>query len=66
MLIPSSQQALWGSIAVTLVALALFGALKGKFTGVSMARSALETVGIGGVAAAVAFALARLVAGGVS
>lgn len=64
MLIPQSQQALWGSVAVTFVALVLFGGLKGKFTGASIARSALETVAIGGVAAAVAFALARLVAGG--
>jgi vacuolar iron transporter family protein len=64
MLIPQSQQALWGSVAVTFVALVLFGGLKGKFTGASIVRSALETVAIGGVAAAVAFALARLVAGG--
>jgi len=64
MLVPQSQTALWGSIAVTFLALLTFGALKGKFTGASVARSAIETVTIGGVAAAVAFALARLVAGG--
>jgi vacuolar iron transporter family protein len=63
MLVPQSQQALWGSIAVTFVALIAFGALKGKFTGTSILRSALETTAIGGVAAAVAFALARLVSG---
>ena len=39
------------------------GALKGKFTGASVVRSAVETAAIGGVAAAVAFALARLVSG---
>ena len=38
MLVPQSQQALWGSIAVTFVALILFGALKGKFTGTSILR----------------------------
>lgn len=64
MLIPRSQSALWGSVAVTFVALLVFGALKGKFTGASVVRSAFETVAIGGIAAAVAFALARWVAGG--
>jgi VIT1/CCC1 family predicted Fe2+/Mn2+ transporter len=63
MLVPQSQQALWGSIALTFVALVVFGALKGKFTGSSVLRSAVETAAIGGVAAAVAFALARLVSG---
>lgn len=63
MLVPQSQQALWGSIAVTFVALLVFGALKGKFTGTPIVRSAIETTAIGGVAAAVAFALARLVSG---
>jgi vacuolar iron transporter family protein len=63
MLVPESGQALWGSIIVTFVALCAFGALKGKFTGMPIVRSALETAAIGGVAAAVAFALARLVSG---
>ena len=63
MLVPESQQALWGSIVVTFIALVAFGALKGKFTGTPIVRSALETAAIGGVAAAVAFALARLVSG---
>jgi vacuolar iron transporter family protein len=63
MLIPQSQVALWGSIAVTFVALVVFGGLKGKFTGTPILRSALETAAIGGIAAAVAFALARLVSG---
>jgi len=38
----------------------LFGALKGKALGSSIVRSALQTVLIGGVAAAAAFGLARL------
>jgi VIT1/CCC1 family predicted Fe2+/Mn2+ transporter len=63
MLVPQSQQALWGSIAVTFLALLVFGALKGKFTGTPILRSAIETTAIGGVAASVAFALARLVSG---
>jgi VIT1/CCC1 family predicted Fe2+/Mn2+ transporter len=63
MLVPFSSQALLGSIAVTFAALVTFGALKGRFTGMPIWRSAIETAGIGGVAAAVAFVLARLVSG---
>jgi len=63
MLVPQSQQALYFSIAVTFVALVVFGALKGKFTGTSIWRSAAETSAIGAAAAAVAFALARAVSG---
>jgi vacuolar iron transporter family protein len=63
MLVPKSQEALWGSIVVTFLALVLFGALKGRFTGTPIVRSAIETAAIGGVAAAVAFGLARLVSG---
>ncbi|HEY5095384.1 MAG TPA: VIT1/CCC1 transporter family protein [Candidatus Eremiobacteraceae bacterium] len=50
------------SIGVTMVALFIFGAVKGNFTGVSWARSALQTTLIGGIAAAVAFFCARLIA----
>ena len=63
MLVPTSQIALYWSIAVTFLALIVFGALKGKFTGASVWRSAIETSAIGAVAAAVAFAIARLVSG---
>ena len=63
MLVPDSGSALWGSVAATFVALLIFGALKGKFTGTNIVRSALQTTAIGGVAAAVAFFLARLVSG---
>jgi len=63
MLVPQSQDALYISMGMTFVALVLFGGLKGKFTGTPIVRSALETAAIGGVAAAVAFALARLVSG---
>ena len=63
MLIRESAPALYWSCAVTLVALLVFGAVKGALTGVSWVKSALQTVVIGGVAAAVAFAIARLVSG---
>ena len=63
MLIRESAPALYWSCAVTLVALFVFGAVKGALTGVSWVKSALQTVVIGGVAAAVAFMIARLVSG---
>ena len=49
------------SIAVTLAALAVFGYVKGRFTGARPWKSALQTTLIGGVAAAAAFAIARAV-----
>lgn len=47
------------SVVVTLVALTLFGYVKGRFTGARPVRSALQTVMIGSLAAAAAFAIAR-------
>ena len=58
----SARTALTVSVAVTLVALALFGYVKGHFTGSSPVRSGLQTVLIGGLAAAAAFAIARAIA----
>jgi VIT1/CCC1 family predicted Fe2+/Mn2+ transporter len=60
-LIPNTQMALLVSIGVTLLALFLFGLIKGHFTGVHPFRSALQTILVGGLAAAAAFALARLI-----
>ncbi len=53
--------ALHWSVGITLVALAVFGFIKGHFTGTSKIRSAGQTLIVGGVAAAAAFQLARLV-----
>jgi VIT1/CCC1 family predicted Fe2+/Mn2+ transporter len=50
------------SAVVTLAALGVFGFIKGRFTGAKALRSAIQTVVIGGVAAGVAFALAKLIA----
>lgn len=47
------------SALVTLIALAIFGGIKGRFTGVPVLRSALQTSMIGGMAAAAAFGIAR-------
>ena len=53
--------ALGTSVAVTLVALFIFGYVKGKLTGISAIRGGFQTVAIGGLASAAAFALARLI-----
>ena len=57
-----ARAALKISVAVTLVALAVFGGVKGRFTGVPIVRSGLQTTLIGGLAAAIAFAIARAIA----
>ena len=60
-LLASVEQALPWSAAVTLAALAVFGYVKARYTGAAPLRSALQTMTIGGMAAAVAFALARAI-----
>jgi len=54
--------ALLASVAVTLVALALFGGIKGRLTGRPPAHEAARTVLIGALASGSAYALARLIA----
>ena len=61
MIIANLNTALWVSVGVTLLPLFLLGFLKGQFTGVSPLRSGAQTVLVGGLAATVAFALARLI-----
>lgn len=63
MLVHKVTIALFSSIIITLMALLAFGALKGHFTGKSIWRSGLQTMSIGGAAAAAAFAIAKLVSG---
>ncbi|HEX3928155.1 MAG TPA: VIT1/CCC1 transporter family protein [Gemmatimonadales bacterium] len=58
---PSIATGLHWSIAVTLTALAVFGWVKGRFTGAPQLRSALHTLVVGGLAAGAAFLLARAV-----
>ena len=50
------------SVGATAVVLLLFGYVKGRFTGASPIRSALQTMLIGGLAACAAFAIARAIA----
>ena len=63
MLVRDIGTALRASILFTLVALAVFGGVKGQLTGGRALRSAVQTAVIGGIAAAVAFAIARAVSG---
>ncbi len=60
MLVADNLHALRLSVVITLVALAVFGAIKGRLLGTGALRSALQTSLIGGAAAAVAYTLARL------
>jgi vacuolar iron transporter family protein len=56
----SLPAALSASVAITLVALLVFGGVKGRLTGAGTVRSAVQTVVIGGLAAGAAYLLARL------
>jgi VIT1/CCC1 family predicted Fe2+/Mn2+ transporter len=56
-----ASTALLFSIMVTLLALLVFGFIKGRFTGMRPLRSALQTAFIGSVAAGAAFALAKAI-----
>ncbi len=59
LVLSDAQSALRVSVIITLIALAIFGGIKGRFTGVPIIRSALQTSLIGGLAAAAAFGIAR-------
>jgi vacuolar iron transporter family protein len=59
-LLNESSRALAASVVITLLALVVFGAVKGRLTGAGAWRSGLQTVLIGGLAAGAAYALARL------
>jgi VIT1/CCC1 family predicted Fe2+/Mn2+ transporter len=56
-----APRALSISVVVTLIALAAFGWMKGRFTGVSPFKSGLQTMTIGGIAAGAAFGIAKLI-----
>jgi VIT1/CCC1 family predicted Fe2+/Mn2+ transporter len=60
MFVSDSATALKLSVIITLFALAIFGAIKGKLVGTGWFRSALQTTLIGGAAASAAYLLARL------
>jgi VIT1/CCC1 family predicted Fe2+/Mn2+ transporter len=60
-LLHSRSTALWVSVRMTLTALLIFGYVKTRFTGLNPLRGAVQTVLIGGLAAATAFGIARLI-----
>lgn len=62
MIMATARAALAPSVVVTLVALLVFGYVKGRFTGAPAWRSSIQTAVIGGLAAAAAFGIARLIA----
>jgi vacuolar iron transporter family protein len=57
----SVHSALIGSVIVTLLALLVFGYIKGRFTTARPLRSAWQTVVVGGLAATAAFAIAKAI-----
>jgi vacuolar iron transporter family protein len=62
LILSSASRGLTVSAIVTLAALGIFGYIKGRFTGTGRLRSATQTMVIGGLAAAAAFMLAKLIA----
>lgn len=60
MMAPKMNQALTLSCSVTLIALGIFGGFKARFSGAPVMRGVVQTVMVGGLAAAAAFMLARL------
>jgi VIT1/CCC1 family predicted Fe2+/Mn2+ transporter len=60
-LVAGARRALVVSAAITVVALAVFGFVKGRFTGAGATKSAVQTVITGALAAGAAFLLARAV-----
>ena len=63
-LLPDAGHAFVLSAVLTGAALAVFGGVKGRLTGIAPWRAAVQTLAIGGVASTVAFLFARWVAGG--
>lgn len=61
MLVSTPQGALLVSVAVTLVALFVFGFIKGRFTTAKPFRSAMETALVGSLAAGAAFLIAKAI-----
>lgn len=60
-LLSVASTALLISVAATLLALLVFGYIKGRFTGTKPIRSGLQTALIGGLAAGAAFLIARAI-----
>lgn len=61
MIFHTAHTALILSIVITLAALAVFGLIKGRYTGARPLRSAMQTTVTGGLAAMAAFLIARAI-----
>ena len=61
LLLSRISSALTASVAVTLLALLVFGCVKARFTGISPLRGGLQTTVVGGLAAGAAYLIARLI-----
>jgi VIT1/CCC1 family predicted Fe2+/Mn2+ transporter len=61
MIMSNVLSGLYVSAVVTLIALFIFGYTKGRLTGIAPLRGGIRTVIIGGLAAAAAFGIARLI-----
>jgi len=62
MMTHAARTALWFSVAMTLIALFVFGLIKGRYTGARPLKSALQTTITGGLAAGAAFLIAKAIA----
>jgi VIT1/CCC1 family predicted Fe2+/Mn2+ transporter len=62
MLLHDAHTALAFSCVITLIALAIFGYVKGRYTGAKRLKSAMQTTITGGLAAGAAFLIARAIA----
>jgi len=61
MFLATTKSALLASVVATIIALAVFGTIKSYYTGMPKLAGAFRTAVIGGLAAAAAFGIARLV-----
>src|SRR5437870_8841661 len=61
MLVHVARTALMVSVVITLIALAVFGLVKGRYTGARPIKSAIQTTVTGGLAATAAFLIARAI-----
>jgi VIT1/CCC1 family predicted Fe2+/Mn2+ transporter len=61
MFLHAAHDALLVSIVVTLIALAIFGFVKGHYTGAGPWKSAAQTTIVGSLAAAAAFVIAKAI-----
>jgi predicted membrane protein (TIGR00267 family) len=61
MIVHQADRAVIWSVAVTILALFVFGAIKARFTGIHVLRGGFQTAVIGGIAAGAAYGIAKLV-----